>query len=88
MMGLRWARLVLKFEASALDRLRDAYLAEWTAYAPLDRLIDACAAARRLSLLNRALSWHAYVAHMEPDARWEYEDAAPYYLGLLLHGEE
>lgn len=87
MMALRWARLVLEFDAATLDRLRDAYLAEWTAYAPLERLIEAYQAARRLGLLNRALSWHHYVAHMEPGARWEYEDAAPYYLGLFLRGE-
>lgn len=88
MMALRWARLVLGYDAATLDGLRDAYLSQWSAYGSLERLREAYHLAWRLTPLTRALSWYRVVANQEPAARWQYEDAAPYWLSLFLHGED
>jgi hypothetical protein len=88
MMALRWARLVLGYDAATLDGLRDAYLSQWCVYGSLERLREAYHLAWRLTPLTRALSWYRVVANQEPAARWQYEDAAPYWLSLFLHGED
>jgi hypothetical protein len=88
MMALRWARLVLGYDAATLDGLRDAYLYEWRAYGSLERLREAYQLTWRLTPLTRALTWYRIVANQEPSARWQYEDAAPYWLSLFLHGED
>jgi hypothetical protein len=88
MMALRWARLVFGYDAATLDGLRDAYLYEWRAYGSLERLREAYQLAWRLTPLTRALTWYRIVANQEPSARWQYEDAAPYWLSLFLHGED
>jgi phosphotransferase family enzyme len=88
MMALRWARLVLGCDTTTLDSMRDAYLAQWDAYGSLERLREAYRLAWRLAPLVRALTWSRVVINQEPSARWQYEDAAPYWLTLLLHGED
>ncbi|HEY7342146.1 MAG TPA: phosphotransferase [Ktedonobacterales bacterium] len=88
MMALRWGRLVLGYDAATLDGLRDAYLAQWGDYGSLERLREAYQLAWRLTPLTRALTWYRIVANQEPSARWQYEDAAPYWLSLFLHGED
>jgi hypothetical protein len=87
MMALRWGRLVLGYDATTLEGMRDAYLAQWDAYGSLERLREAYQLAWRLAPLTRALTWRRIVANQEPSARWQYEDATPYWLSLLLHGE-
>ncbi|HEX5440151.1 MAG TPA: aminoglycoside phosphotransferase family protein, partial [Ktedonobacterales bacterium] len=88
MMALRWARLVLGYDAATLDGLRDAYLSQWSAYGSLERLRAAYKLAWRLTPLTRALTWYRIVANQEPSVRWQDEDAAPYWLSLFLHGED
>lgn len=88
MMALRWGRMVLGYDAPTLDGMRDAYLSQWSAYGSLERLRAAYQLAWRLTPLTRALTWYRIVANQEPSARWQYEDAAPYWLSLFLHGEE
>lgn len=88
MMALRWARLVLGYDAATLDTMRDAYLSQWSAYGSLERLREAYHLAWRLTPLTRALDWYGLVASQEPSVRWQYEDAAPYWLSLFLHGED
>jgi len=88
MMALRWARLVLGYDAATLDGLRDAYLSQWSAYGSLERLREAYQLAWRPTPLTRALDWCRLVASQEPSVRWQYEDAAPYWLSLFLHGED
>jgi hypothetical protein len=85
---LRWSRYLLEFDGPSLNRLRDAYLAPWTAYAPMERLLAAFPLACRLAKLSRALTWRGFVAGMEPDARWEYADSAPYFLRMFLNDDE
>lgn len=88
MMALRWGRLVVGYDAATLDRLRDAYLSQWSAYGSLERLREAYQLAWRLAPLMRALTWRRMVSHQEPSARWQYEDAPPYWLRLFLLGED
>jgi hypothetical protein len=85
---LRWSRYLLGFGEVALDRMRDAYLEPWTAYAPMERLREAVPLACRFAKLSRALTWHDFVPGMEPDARWEYEGSAPYFLRMFLNDDE
>ena len=87
-MALRWARLVLGYDAETLDGLRDAYLAQWGDYGSLERLREAYQLAWRLGPLVRGLSWYALVTHQEPSARWQHEDYPPHWLRLFLHGED
>jgi hypothetical protein len=61
--------------APELERLLDTYLEPWTALAPRERLRTLFPPAYRLGMLNRALSWQATVAPLEPPLRDEY---APY----------
>lgn len=88
MMALRWGRMVLGYDAATLNDMRDAYLSQWSAYGSLERLREAYHLAWRLTPLTRALTWYRIVANQEPSARWQYEDAAPYWLSLFLHGED
>lgn len=88
MMALRWARLVLGYDAETLDSLRDAYLAQWSDYGSLERLREAYRLAWRLGPLVRGLSWYALVSSQEPSARWQHEDYPPHWLRLFLHCED
>ncbi len=65
--------------------VRDIYLAEWTAYQPMERLLQAFDLAQRLAILSRCLTWHYVVTHMEESARAEFADAPTYWLRLFLY---
>jgi hypothetical protein len=84
MITLRVARIVRGCDDAALLRIRDAYLASWTRFAALPRLVEAFALAQRLALLVRALTWRDAASHMEPNARLEYGDSPAYWLRLFL----
>jgi hypothetical protein len=85
MITLRWARLVIGCDDAALDRLRDAYLAPWTRFAPLPALREAFAVAHRLGYLTRALTYYQLLSGLEPRLRPEYAGVVPYWLRLFLH---
>lgn len=67
-------------------RLETAYLQAWTAYEPWDRLLQAVRISRTLAALHQAVSYHRILTHVEPDAQWEWQDALPYFLRMLLPG--
>jgi Phosphotransferase enzyme family len=67
-----------------LERVRDAYLEPWTAFATRADLLSAFAIAYRTGTLCRALAWHRFVAAREPPADEEDADAVPYGLKLFL----
>jgi hypothetical protein len=48
----------LEPEDAAIERLRDVYLEEWTAYGSRDELLRASRLAYRLGMIVRALVWH------------------------------
>ena len=85
---LRDAKYTLKYDDQALGRLRQAYLAAWEGYEPMERLQRAFELAHRLGSLHRALTWYRFLLHLEPDWRWMYEDAALYFLQVFLGTEE
>lgn len=66
----------------ARTRIRDAYLAPWTAYAPLAHLIDAFEFAQTLAPLHYALIQKAARDQMDPP--WEMELGVPFCLRKLL----
>ena len=85
---LRVARYVLEYDEPALERLRQAYLASWTRYEPMERLQRALEIAHRLGSLYRALFWFKYLQQLDPELRWMHWDAAFYFLQVFLGKEE
>ena len=52
-------------------RMRDAYLSQWTAYAPMDRLREAADLAETLGALHQAVSYRHIVANLERKSELE-----------------
>jgi hypothetical protein len=70
-------------------RLRDAYLAPWTAYAPMEQLIEAFELAQPLAGLHHALLQHRYVLpNLESGSRWELHGEIPWDLKWILRHRE
>ncbi len=67
-------------------RLEAVYLQAWTAYEPWDRLLEAFRLSRTLAALHQAVSYYRILTHVEPDARWKWEDEMLYFLRMLLPG--
>lgn len=65
-------------------RLRDAYLAIWTDFAPIERLRELWSLAAVVHALHHAVSYQVMLEHMEERARSEVERAVPAYLGRAL----
>ena len=63
----------------ARERLRDAYLKPWGAH-----LSEAFELAHVPGLFHHAVSYHRIVTATEPRARWEWEQAFPYFVRQLL----
>ncbi len=84
----RVVKYVLEYDEIMFDRFRDAYLAPWIRYEPIERLREAFTLAVRLGKLCRALTWQRFIAQLEPSAKWQYEDAFPYFLRVFLGTEE
>jgi Ser/Thr protein kinase RdoA (MazF antagonist) len=65
-------------------RLRDSYLHGWTAYEPLERLLDAWRLARPLCALHQAVSYQHIVATLEDTSKAEMAPGVVYWLRKLL----
>ena len=76
--GAYFDESVLKDSPDADIRLRDAYLRAWTAYEPMERLVEAFEASRPLGALHQAMTYMWILTNIPPDARAELE-------GGLLH---
>ena len=85
---LRVAKLVLKFDEETQNRLIDAYLMQWTRYAPMEQLREAFTIAHRLGALQRSLTYYYLIKSLEPSMREDYEDALPYFLRVFVRTEE
>lgn len=85
-MALRYAAYLCDIEDDdpAILKLRDIYLQEWTAYEPMERLIQAYELALRMQQLSRALTWQAVMSSISPDLRAEDEGAAEYWLRVFM----
>ena len=68
----------------ALADLRDGYLAAWSDYGTLVELRAAFALARRICMVNRALTWREALRHAPPAMRAAYADAVPGWLQEYL----
>jgi hypothetical protein len=86
--ALRSAKYTLGYDDAMLGRMRDAYLAAWRDYAPMEHLQRAFALAQRLDSLFRAFSWYEGISQLEPGMRWMHADAVPYWLRVFLGTEE
>src|SRR5258708_32431388 len=82
---LRFAKHVLKCNEDDLARLRDAYLAPWTIYAPMAALLPPFELGQRLGLLFRALTWHPTLSSLEESERWAYASSVPWNLRSFLY---
>ena len=79
------------FDESALERtpdadarLRDAYLQAWTAYEPMERLIEAFEASRPLGALHQAMTYMWILTNIAPDSRGELEGGLLHWVRSLL----
>lgn len=67
------------------DRLRDAYLSEWSRHAPPEQLREALEVAQWLAPLHNAVTYQRLILPFM-EARWEMENMVPFYLRALLSG--
>ena len=69
---------------AAVPRLRTAYLEPWTRYAPMAALLVMAEEARRIAVVQQVMSYRHILETVEPALRWEWPDAIPYFLRMLL----
>jgi Phosphotransferase enzyme family len=74
-----------EIEGPLRDRLRDAYLSEWTAFEPPEQLRRAWQLAEPLSALNQAIGYRSIVADLQPVERHTARSPA-YWLRKVLAG--
>ncbi|CAN5558171.1 hypothetical protein BH10CHL1_BH10CHL1_33630 [soil metagenome] len=65
-------------------RLRDSYLGQWTAYEPMERLLEMWGLAAPLCALHQAVSYQHIIANTEPAAKHEMAWAMPTWFGKIL----
>jgi Phosphotransferase enzyme family len=65
-------------------RLRDAYLAQWTAYEPTENLITVFTLAQTLGALHQAVSFQHIVANLEAASKREQYGGLRFWLRALL----
>lgn len=75
---------VLKDNPDADIRLRDAYIEPWTAYRPIDVLIEAFEASRPLGALHQAMTYTWILTNISADARPELEGGLLHWVRQLL----
>ena len=68
------------------DRLRDAYLAEWTRFEPPDRLRRAWELAEPLGALHHAVSDRSIVANLDPPIDLHMMQSTAYWLRKVIAG--
>ncbi len=68
--------------SDARRRIRNAYLAPWTKFEPMDRLVQAFAMAQKLSALHHALSFQQPPSIIRAHG-WMAE-LVPFFLGFLV----
>jgi hypothetical protein len=68
------------------DRLRDAYLAEWTRFEPPDRLRRAWELAEPLGALHHAVSYRSIVANLDPPIDLHMMQSTAYWLRKVIAG--
>jgi hypothetical protein len=64
---------------------RDAYLALWTEYEPMDRLLTMWSSAAPLSALNQAVSYHQTACYLQEPHTSQFMNGAGYFVRQLLN---
>jgi len=82
--GAYFDESALKLDASADDRLRDAYLEAWATHEPTERLIEAFEAAKPLGALHQAMTYMWILTNIVEDERAELEGGLAHWLRNLL----
>lgn len=70
------------------NRLRDRYLAVWTAYEPMARLLEMWQLAYPLCALHQAISYQYIIHHAEDACKYEMDWAMPVWFGKILEALE
>jgi hypothetical protein len=78
--------LCLDTDAEERAQLRDRYLAPWTRYEPLERLLEAWDLASKLYGLHQAVSYQAMANHVEEAVLGELVEGLPWALHRVLEG--
>jgi aminoglycoside phosphotransferase (APT) family kinase protein len=73
-----------KTNSSDLKDLQQEYLAQWTAYEPMPRLLEAWTLAKTLCALHHAVSYQYIVACLEPRSKQELSNALPRFLREVI----
>ena len=71
-------------DAAKREQLRDAYLAAWTSYEPMERLMEMWKLAEPLSALHQVISYQGIVNGVEPGSRWELAGGVSHFARQLL----
>ncbi len=85
LMMLRYAKFIFKADTPILDRLRDAYLAEWTTDVPYEKLLEILPVTHQLTALCRALTWWDISHKVAPEFQKEAQEGASYWLLTFLN---
>ena len=82
--------LTIFFEEDTAVRtqLRDAYLAEWTTFAPMDKLLEAWPVAEVLGAVHHSISYWQILANIEPHNHYQVGWALPFWLRKILELSE
>ncbi len=73
-----------KWTSEERERLRDTYLEQWTAYAPIEQLREAAELAHVLGSLHQAVSYKNISTSLEEAARFEFNGALGSWLRPVL----
>lgn len=76
--------IFMERDTAVQSQLRDAYLAQWTGFAPLPRLLAAWSLAEVLGAVHHAISYWQIVAHLEPHSRNQLENWLQWWLRRVL----
>ncbi|MEP6987086.1 MAG: hypothetical protein ABI970_15880, partial [Chloroflexota bacterium] len=66
------------------EAMRDAYLAEWTAYEPPERLQEAFAIGYILGALHQTVSYQGIFNGVEADQRVEWDTGVPFFARRIM----
>ncbi len=76
--------IFMEKDTAVQTQLRDAYLAQWTAFEPRPRLLAVWSLAEVLGAVHHAISYWHIVSNLEPHTRHELDSAIPYWLRKIV----
>jgi pimeloyl-ACP methyl ester carboxylesterase len=76
--------IFLEEDTAVQSQLRNAYLGQWTAFAPMTQLLAAWSVAEILGAVHHAISYWQILANIEPGSHYLLDWALPFWLGRIL----